>query len=63
MKSNYTLVGFIVGLAAPAALLILLVPAVFDGSSPVHSWLLWVLVGIAVASAAGLVLVRGSRGS
>lgn len=63
MKSNYALVGFIVGLAVSAALLILLMPAVLDGSSPVQSWLLWVLGGIAVASATGLVRVRRSRGS
>lgn len=52
--------AFFVGLALSGALLILVVPGIVAGGSPLATWLVWVLVGLVAACGAGALLTRGS---
>ncbi|WP_226338772.1 hypothetical protein [Arthrobacter sp. UM1] len=52
--------AFIIGLALSGALLILAIPGILAGSSPLAMWLVWILVGIVAACAAGVFLTRRS---
>lgn len=60
MSETRQRVVFIIGLALSGALLILAIPGILAGSSPLAMWLVWVLVGIVAACAAGVLLTRCS---
>ncbi|MCB4209193.1 hypothetical protein H9I38_10445 [Arthrobacter sp. UM1] len=60
MSETRQRVAFIIGLALSGALLILAIPGILAGSSPLAMWLVWILVGIVAACAAGVFLTRRS---